>query len=407
LRIALISTGQKDEEPGPRVAGRSLILRQLDFARACGAERIIAHGNGVLEDATVLSDAARKAGVSFSVIASAHALIPLVGLEDSLLVLQPRILPEAPEAIIALEAGPAVLAFPARDMPGKPFERIDGDTYWAGALLMPGELIARLEELPEDADPPAALLRIALQEGVRRTRLDQRMLAEGLWGRLLPDSDHRKLGAARLQRAGSPIGGLAQLPSARLAALALRYCADFLLAHRHLAPVLLLLALITICAGPVAALFGLAAPAFAAIAGGGLLLELAFGLQRIALPAFQSSTLPRRLRYLPDLAILITGILAIEGTWYHRLFPPIVLCMALIAIGRNDVWRSIVSDRVLGTALVALAAIPSWHEPALMVWALAAVIIAVWSVPHGGTARGVTLQTGVRGAAPQRSDTGT
>jgi hypothetical protein len=218
---------------------------------------------------------------------------------------------------------------------------------------------------------------------MRSTKLDQRMLGDGLWARLLPGSDQRHLRSARLRRAGRTPGGLPQVPSTRLASFLLKHSADTFLARRQFPAVVLLLALLLICAGPVVAWFGLAAAAFGAIAAGGLLLELAFGLQRIALPAFGTSSLPRRFRYLPDLAIFVTGVLAIEGTWYHRLFPPIILGIALLAIGRSEGWRGTAGDRVLGAALVALAAIPGWQEPALMLWSIAAVIVAVVSAPVG------------------------
>ena len=401
MRIALISTGQRDEEPAPTIAGRSLILRQLDFARACGAERIIAHGNGVLEDATLLSDAARKAGLNFSVIGSAHALVPLVGMEDSLLVLQPRVLAEAPDAIIALEAGSAVLAFPARDIPGKAFERIDAETYWAGALLIPGENVARLEELPEDADPPAALLRIALQEGVRRTVLDRRMIARGLWGRSLPGDDRRGLVSARLGRAGDAGRDQPRAPSRSLAAMALRYSADILLRRAFIPLVVLAIGLLALCGGPVLAWFDFDIAAFAAIAAGGFLLELAFGLRRIALPAFSPPVLPRRIRHLPDLVIFLTGILAIEGIWYHRVFPPLMLIVALFAIGRSNGWSGAVADRVLGASLVTLAAIGGWQEPALMAWAACTTIVALFSTPAAEGAPHAAASPATRGLRPK------
>ena len=414
MRVALIATGEQGAAPVLHVAGRSLVLRQFDFARIWGAERIIAFGSNVPGDGDALRQEAERAGLAYSAIASAHALIPLVDWRDELLVLQPGLLPEAPLAIAALRSGHKVLAFTADEARNAVWERIDARSHWAGALTLPGALADRLEELGEDADPHAALLRIALQAGLPIETLDPDVQVNGAWMRLRGDERGAALCALRLgrHRPASP----REEPTRGLAGTILNRFAGPLCEQKEALGACVALALLLPCAALFAAWSGLAALAFAVIALGVLALEMALGLDRIGRAAFQSRRLSRWLDHVPDGALLLVGMLAIGGPWFRQIFPPIVLLVAVRAVPWRADWRDAVHDRGLGALLVAIAALGGSQEPALMGWALLA-LAAGWarvsrtavSPADGidGRAEQIPSARTSASAVDQRSETGT
>lgn len=375
LRVALIATGERGAEPAPAVAGRSLVLRQFDFARACGVERVIAYGDGELPDAAALRRETERAGIAHATIASAHSLMVMVDWGDELLVLQPGLLPEAEEAVVQLTASAKVLCFPSAAISRGRFERIDAARLWAGALVMPGALVDRIEQLREGADPHAALLRIALQARLPIEPLSPEVLTHGAWARVLRGDEVARIAAVRLRsQARSETGAP---PSRRFAGKLLARFGERLSAARDAALASLLLAIILPCAGLFAAWLGQPALAFAAIALGVPVLEIAFELDRLARGPFRKPRFPHILRYAPDCAIVAAGILAIDGAWHSRLFTPVVLVAALNSIARGGYWRTLVGDRATGALMVAGAAMAGWQEHALMAWGLAALAAAL------------------------------
>ncbi len=382
MRVALIATGERGADPAPSVAGRALVLRQFDFARACGVERVIGYGNGAPEEALALAEAAVRARIAHSAIASSHALVALVEWADELIVLEPGLLPEAPVAIEALRRGPRVLSFSAGAVRGSGFERIDAANFWSGALIMPGGLVDRLEQLGEDADPHAALLRIALQARLPLDQLPPSVLADGRWG--LAHGDERAAAlCARRVRAIARSGPLAP-PSRRLVDHAFVRLAPRLSERPYAPAASLLLAGLLLCAGLLAAWSGWTATAFTAIAAAPPLLQLGRLLDRVRRAAFQPQPLPRWLGWLPDGALLAAGIMALEGPWYGRLFPPLVLIVAVRAITRGGWWRALAADRVAGALAIGAAALAGAEEPALMAWALLALTAAIASPSNAG-----------------------
>ena len=75
-----------------------------------------------------------------------------------------------------------------------------------------------------------------------------------------------------------------------------------------------------------------------------------------------------------DAALLACALFAIEGSWLHRLFPPLVILGALHAFRPADrlVWTR---DRGLLAILLAVAAAFGLAEPAIMLAALALVAL--------------------------------
>ena len=378
MRAALISmAGQPRDGEGKAslaLAGKTLARRQLDFALAAGCERVIALGDGGSAEAIALRHAAEDAGAGFQAIRDSHGLLGAVRAADELLVLAPGLLPEAGEALEALGApghGGAMLVLPAGAGVMAGFERIDLERAWAGAALLPGALVERLSELPVDIEPASALMRAALQARVPERRLPQTLMAEGLWSMpgngADPISDER----AWLRRHSRPVrsfpGQFGRLP----VPLALKLLA----APRSAA--LLAGAGSAVLAGAVAAAwFGVATLGFALIPLAVLLMDYALEIARLREAPFgrRARRLAAVLPWLVDLAIVACAVLAIEGSWVHRLFPPLALLGAL-HLSAPPGLAVVVRNRALLGAMFAISAVFGAAEPAIMVAALALIAL--------------------------------
>ena len=83
------------------------------------------------------------------------------------------------------------------------------------------------------------------------------------------------------------------------------------------------------------------------------------------------------LPWLVDAALLACAVLAIDGSWLHRLFPPLVLLAALHMLRPVEParWLALPGDRSVLAALLALAAVLGLTEPAVMLAALALIAL--------------------------------
>jgi hypothetical protein len=360
------------------LAGKTIARRQLDFALAAGCERVILLANGESAESVALRHAAEERGARLQCIGDAHGLLGALSGGDELLVLAPGLVAEEATAIEALERGSAVLAFPAGPGIAAGFERIDLERAWAGALVLPGRLVERLADLPSDSDPTAALLRIALQARVAEKRLDERVLDEGSWSMVQADGDLDPRQRAWLKRnLPRPAGyGI----SRTLVNLALRERAIALLAVPRTLPTLWIGVALTLFGAVGSAANGWNAPAFVLVALGALLAEFAGGLEHLRDAPFGR---PRRRRLgslapgLVDAVLAASAALALEGSWLHRLFPPLVL-LAVLHASRPGQWpgvAALLGDRALSALVLAVAAALGLAEAAVMLLALVIVVL--------------------------------
>ena len=353
--------------------GRPLSLRQLDFALACGCEEVLALGDPGSREFTLLSRAARARGIVVRLVTDAHSLLGLLNTSDELLVIAAGVLPESLQAAKALSAGPGVLVLPADVAIPAGFERIDWDRAWAGAALVPGSLVERLAELPADSDPAAALLRIALQARVPDRRLPESVLADGSWvlleGGVVPatlDGWRRR----QLQTA-EPHDWTGKLAQAALK----RWPAHLQPDGRTIAA-LYAGSILSLLGAVLLAWYGKPALGLALLAPSALSAVLAGQLRMIGSGPFAQRDKRSRWRgLLPlalDFALGLCGALAIDGAWLGRIFPPLVLLIALH--GRAAAERphslAILSDRMVLALLAAVAASLDLAEPVLMLLAL-------------------------------------
>lgn len=384
MRAALISIAAqpKDRATGQAVAiaGQKLAQRQLGFALAAGCQRIIALGDGAAPEAIALRHAAEAAGARFQVIKGGHGLLGAVRAADELLVLAPGLLAEDPNALAQLEKGNTVLVLPAGTGVAAGFERIDLERAWAGALIVPGGLVERLADLPDDSDPHAALLRIALQARVPERRLEEAVLGEGSWS-LARDADT----ADELERTWLkrhlpvlPVGAV----SARLSQFALRNLAGRLLPSPSALPVSLGGAIAALVAAVAIAWKWSPASGFALLAFGGLLAAFAAELAHLRAAPFVRETgrfnLLAALPWLVDIALLGCGVAAIGGGWLQALFPPLMLVGGLhgTRIGDRKDPGAVLGDRPLLALVFAFAAAFGLAEPAIMLAAFLLVLLA-------------------------------
>lgn len=153
-----------------RICGRSIAQYQVELALALGCERVICLAAALSPELVRLQHFAERHGARFHVIAGARALAGLVTAADELLVLGDGLFVSEP-ATALLEAGHGVLVQPVESGVAAGFERIDLNSAAAGAMRVPGRLVAQLAELPPDCDAIAALQRLALQGGVPRKQV--------------------------------------------------------------------------------------------------------------------------------------------------------------------------------------------------------------------------------------------
>ena len=385
MRAALISmAGQPRDAAGTAplvLAGKTLARRQLDFALAAGCESVIALGDGASPEAIALRHAAEAGGARFQAVRDSHGLLGAVRADDELLALAPGLLPEAPAALEALGESRVVLVLPAGTGVAAGFERIDLERAWAGALVVGGAQIERLSDLPPDIEPASALVRIALQARVPEKRLPEALLAVGFWSMLGEGGATAASEQAWLKRYLPPVGPLA--PSPWLAQLAMRPMASQLLAARRSVGGLVAGALLVLAGSILSAWYGMATLGFALIPLGGILTQGAMGLARLQHAPFGRTVrhrdLPALLPWLVDGAILACAVLAIEGTWQHRLFPPLVLLGTLHAMRRADRWDwlALPADRGLIAVFMAVAAGFGAVEPTIMGVSLALIALNV------------------------------
>lgn len=361
MRVALIAIdGQPHlaDEQGPvLVGGRALALRQLDFALAAGAERIIGLGHGATPEAVALRLASEAAGARFQVASGVEGLLGTVGTADDLLVFMPGLLPEARDALVALDQGFGVLTLP-ESVIAQGFERIDRERAWAGAARVPGNLIERLSDLASDVAIPSVLMRLALQTRVPERPLDPAAVAAGGW--VLVDADNGTDEAAYelawLKR-NLPVAP-AQSLSGRLAAAALRSAARPILRSRRNAMLWTYGALVLLIAAVGLAALGPATWSFALLSVAVVLGAFGEGVVRLRAAPFGAVRAHGWFTLATDAAFVASITLGIPGALVHRLFPALVLLAVFYLPARLPAAVRWAEDRlVLALALLLAGAV--------------------------------------------------
>ena len=164
-----------------RLGGATLAHHQLILALAAGCERIACIARALTPEMIALQHEAERAGARFHMISGARALSGLVTANDELLVVGEGLVAAVPDALEAIGATPVILVLPAETAVPQGFERIDLNHAAAGLMLLPGRLVERLNDLPADAEPASALLRIGLQAGIAQRGIAETTISAGHW----------------------------------------------------------------------------------------------------------------------------------------------------------------------------------------------------------------------------------
>ncbi|MGB3167354.1 MAG: hypothetical protein WBA68_11325 [Alteraurantiacibacter sp.] len=377
MRAVLLSLPSPGDSPQPKIAGKSLAQRQLLFAKEAGCEMAVLHGGGAGEQAIALRHMAERLGMRFQTVSNAHALPGIIGSGDSMLVVQPGLLPEAREALDLIAAeGDRALVVSSGPGTSAGLERIDLDRAWGGVLTMPGSWLGRLAALPEDVAPHAALLRIALQHRLPEARLDDAILDAGRWTVL---TSAESAGAREQGWLREHVGDAkAFAPSRWLARLVLLKGAHALLERAWTLPLALTSFAILLLGGVASAWLEKPVLGFALIALGVPVLECALGLRRLAIAPFGAIRRLPWLRHAIDAGLLFAGVAAIDGLWFRAAFPPFALVAGLIVLDRMyaDHLLDAVGDRGLVAAAIAILSAIAMPELALVLVA-SAILLAV------------------------------
>ena len=380
MRAALISLPQPGEAEQPTIAGKTIAQRQLLFARECGCTAVIAFGGGASEQAIGLRHSAERAGMRYQVISNAHALPGAIADEDSLLVLQPGLLPEARQALDLLRSeGDRTLIVSAGPGTSAGFERIDLDRAWGGALTMPGAWLGRLTGLPEDVAPHAALLRIALQQRLPEARIADDLLDDGRWMVVDNTSRAEKHEASWLQ---THLGESGLLASSRWAATKLVSSAgSWLLEKAWTRPAALVFTGGLLVGSILAALYEMPVLSFSLAAFSAPVLEMFLSLTRLAAAPFGKVRRWPILRRAIDITILVSGIMVIDSLWYRAAFPPFVLVAALLLLDRRKVPNLIEPFRDRALVAGCLAVLSAFVAPEVALMLVATLALAAKLLP--------------------------
>lgn len=190
-----------------RVGGIALARHQLAAVLALGCERIICVARGLQPGLVDLQHAAEDHGARFHLVSAPRGLIGLVAANDDLIVLADGLLVAPDAAAAQLEAGQGVLVQPIEVGLPAGFERIDLNHAAAGAMRIPGALVERLADLPDDCDIMSALQRIAFQTGVGQRMLPSGLRETGAW-RLIRDEGEAQRVEAEWFREHTSLSGL-------------------------------------------------------------------------------------------------------------------------------------------------------------------------------------------------------
>lgn len=370
---------------GLNLGGVSLARHQLGTMLAVGCERVICVAHSLDQEMLALQQVAEHAGARFHVVSGPRGLLGLVTATDEILALADGQSADTATVRDLLDQGPVVLVQPIVRGLQDGYERIDAELAAGGAWRIPGRLVERLSELPPDADPFSALMRIALQAGVGRRSIPDTLLAGGRWKLVRSESDAHVLEQdwIKLHVASSGPGN----PSLLAAQELVRRFGGALLHGGNGGNIVAASGVATLLIAAVAGWFGHYAIGYALAAWGWLVFLVAALLGKVSRATLRLPA-PRFSRVIAYGA-LVDLVLVVLTAWSLRLadgggqalFAALVLVGACRLVGADgrERWRKWLQDRaLLGIVLAAGSAfgVLDWLVPGLAVLVIAAGIAA-------------------------------
>lgn len=382
MRIALLTALAEDPDRGGQklafrsFAGRSVLSHQIDCARELGCEAVVCMVRGLGPEAIACQHRAESSGMRFQAVEDLRRLSGLVKADDRVVVMADGLNPDPEIAVDVIGERAVVATFPADVAVPRGFERIDSERAWAGVLSVRGDTVERLSDLPPDSDAASALLRLALQTGVRTHPLDPALLDVGGWDKSGDPETLRASEARWIARRAAPAPFSA--PGRAVAErIGIRLARDLVGSRFGRAPIL-----VATGAGVLAAMLGVVGKPLTALAISGLMM-LAIPVARIVLKLGRA---PRReeskwhagsaLDWASD--ALLVGLLALAGrtteSWIDLFLPAVLIALLRIATTYGMAGlRPLFSDRIALLALLIPASYLGFLQPLIAIVSLVAL----------------------------------
>ena len=172
---ALIGAYQEDDSGGLRalfpLAGRTLLEYQVRCAAAVGAAPIVVVVERVPQALQDSLERLRLDGIGVFPVSDVNEAVSRFEAGTMILMIGDGVAPALTLVTrFAGESEPAVATVPDDEM-HEAFERIDGESRWAGVAMVDAHLLGSTAAMLGDWDLQSTLLRRALQEGARRVRV--------------------------------------------------------------------------------------------------------------------------------------------------------------------------------------------------------------------------------------------
>ena len=377
MRVALIANRNEGagaaETARPKLAGRSIAHRQADLALELGCERIVCLTDHPSPEIARMQAAAEKGGARFHAIVGPRHLPGLVKAVDEVLVIAPDLVAEAPFVSDALAGRTGILALPAERGVAAGHERMDGESAWAGVMLLPGALVDRLADLPPDCDPISGLLRIAMQASTRRVLLAPSALDHGELTLVRDAAVSAKAEKAWLDRRSGQAGW--RRPASAAVRSVTRLLAPRLLARERTVPILVAAGSLLSAGGVAAAIYERAGAGLAMLAVAAAAFLAGDTLRALGSGARPEPNGSRLAGFALDAALITVAVIATPREPQVALFSSVVAVFALRLARLHGSAAPVApfADRILVLILAALAAAFGTLVPALQLFAVASL----------------------------------
>lgn len=160
-------------------AGQTLLEYQARQLAAAGAVECAVLVDTVSPELAAAVDRLQRDSIRVSLVRDLPALGRIVGADDGILVLgEGHVLPTGALTQLAALLPPTLLTLPATPET-RDFERIDGDSMWAGVALAPGALLLSTLDMLGEWDLALTVVRRMVQDGASRQPCDLGMVLDG------------------------------------------------------------------------------------------------------------------------------------------------------------------------------------------------------------------------------------
>lgn len=206
----VIATGDGSLRAGLPIAGKSLFERQAEKAIAGGVTKILVLISTLPQWLTLAIDRLSSPSVQVAPVRSATEILWHVEELDDVLLIADGLYASSHCYTSVLEAAAPALLATTDHQAASEFERIDGQTRWAGLALLPYDLVSQIQNLPSDWDITSTLLRQAVQAGASRLMRDPIIMERGDLTIIDDAMDASLVTSHMLQQADVGGGGMGQ-----------------------------------------------------------------------------------------------------------------------------------------------------------------------------------------------------